>query len=234
MRGRSSSHGPDGPDGRPEPGACRTVDQYTYCTQAAEHTATESKRQEHQQHITAAHTSHTALHGCLMRTPYTLWPRALTHLKRLRALLAAPEGRGSHAPSAHTRQLHPQRLHPQQQAASAASHRPRSRFRPAFFASPIVLPIESTISRHLSVGGEGSEKLDVHRKAHECCVPRAGQVRQVRARRAPLESFAQHARVGTRRPRARFWPEVTGPLSRGARTRDRHAWALPWAPKIYG
>ena len=72
-------------------------------------------------------------------------------------------------------------------------------------------------------GGEESEKLDVHRKAHECCAPRAGQVRQVRARCAPLDSFAQHARVGAKRPRARFRPEVTGPLSRGARSPDRHA-----------
>ena len=109
--------------------------------------------------------------------------------------------------------------------AAAASQRPRSRFGPGFFASPIVLPIESTISRHLSVGGEGSEKLDVHRKAHGCCAPRAGQVRQVRARRAPLDSFAHHARVRARRPRARFWPEVTGPRSRGLGSRDRHAWA---------
>ena len=82
------------------------------------------------------------------------------------------------------------------------------------------------------MGGEGSEKLDVHRKAHECCVPRAGQVRQVRARRAPLESFAEHARVRARRPWARFWAEVTGPRSRGLGSRDRRAWALTWAPKI--
>ena len=109
--------------------------------------------------------------------------------------------------------------------AAAASQKPRSRFGPAFFASPIVLPIKSTISRHLSVGGEGSEKLDVHRKAHKCCVPRAGQVRQVRARSAPLDSFAPHARVRARRPRARFWPEVTGPRSRGLGSRDRRAWA---------
>ena len=94
MRGRSSSHGPDGPDGRPEPGACRTFDQYTYCTQAAEPTATESKPQEHQQHISAAHTSHTALRSCLMRTRSLQHSGSLAHLKRLRTLRADPEGRG--------------------------------------------------------------------------------------------------------------------------------------------
>ena len=174
-------------------------------------------------HNGSAHVSHS-----LARLPHAHTIHAVASSSdpsEASARTACCSRRARHAPSAHTRQLHPQRLHPQQQAASAASHRPRSRFRPAFFASPIVLPIESTISRHLSVGGEGSEKLDVHRKAHECCVPRAGQVRQVRARRAPLDSFAQHARVRARRLRARFWAEVTGPRSRGLGSRDRHAWA---------
>ena len=90
-------------------------------------------------HNGSAHVSHS-----LARLPHAHTIHAVASSSdpsEASARTACCSRRARHAPSAHTRQLHPQRLHPQQQAASAASRRPRSRFRPAFFASPIVFPM---------------------------------------------------------------------------------------------
>ena len=148
MRGRSSSHGPDGPDGRPEPGACRTVDQYTYCTEAAELTATENKAQRHQQHITAAQTSHTALHGCLMRTRAKHRARPPAQLKRPCTLAADPDGLGPRRPPTRASCIHGGSLE------AAAGHRCLS-------ATTIV-----SRTRVLRVADHLADRLD-HSKAPE-------------------------------------------------------------------